>query len=660
MYINKVTIKNFRLLRDSSLDFKNKLCMMIGHNNTGKTSFMVIFEKFMKSMKFGYNDFSIYLRKKMIEIDESTNIHEFTIRLQIEIIYEESDDLSNLSEFIMDLDPDNRRINLLFECSILKNKLIDALNSNSKIAKDRFIKDYLENYLSIEAYTYAVEDDIKESNRFKLIRKEIKDIKKLIDFEIIHAKRSVSSSEEIGNRRVLSTLTTKFFNRQNKSNPEKFQDINNIIDEIDTGLGKEYDLFFKDFLKNSKDFLNLRDLKVISNLKADRITNSSEVIYGDEENNLPEYLNGLGYLNILFLLLTIEIKKNTFINNDKDIKLLFIEEPEAHTHPQLQYIFARKIEELLSDIDGLQSIITTHSSHIISNCDFENIRYMNYTKDNGNGNVKIKNFYSELKNMYKNGDEFKFVNQYLSIEASELFFASKVIFVEGITEYMLLNYFISKFDLNKIEEEAKLDAKSSDIVKYVPLSSQNISVLQVGANAKVFKEFLDFLSIKTLIITDIDTVKKNIENNFIACPVQENPESISNYTIKHYLNAPEITDKDAYKEWMKDLINNNLNTKSGNIRIAYQKLENEYHARSFEDAFISINIELIKDNIGSIFGLKNIGNLELEMDFYKLTNSILKKKSDFSSSLLYLAHSNEKIDWEIPSYIREGFEWLLK
>lgn len=32
-----------------------------------------------------------------------------------------------------------------------------------------------------------------------------------------------------------------------------------------------------------------------------------------------------------------------------DINILFIEEPEAHTHPQLQYIFIKNIKELLRE-----------------------------------------------------------------------------------------------------------------------------------------------------------------------------------------------------------------------------------------------------------------------------------------------------------------------
>ncbi|WP_265733622.1 AAA family ATPase [Acinetobacter baumannii] len=76
------------------------------------------------------------------------------------------------------------------------------------------------------------------------------------------------------------------------------------------------------------------------------MSNSSKVVQIDsEENFLPESLNGLGNLNILYLLLQIDLKKRFFIQEDRSINLLFIEEPEAHTHPQMQYIFSKKIQK---------------------------------------------------------------------------------------------------------------------------------------------------------------------------------------------------------------------------------------------------------------------------------------------------------------------------
>ena len=45
-----------------------------------------------------------------------------------------------------------------------------------------------------------------------------------------------------------------------------------------------------------KKFLSMGNLKVVSNLKAREIVNdSSEVVYGDLTQRLPEHLNGLGH-----------------------------------------------------------------------------------------------------------------------------------------------------------------------------------------------------------------------------------------------------------------------------------------------------------------------------------------------------------------------------
>ena len=72
---------------------------------------------------------------------------------------------------------------------------------------------------------------------------------------------------------------------------------------MDASLAGVYESFFEDFLLNSKEFLNLDNLRVVSNLKSrELVESSSEVIYGEDFNHLPEYLNGLGYMNILYLL----------------------------------------------------------------------------------------------------------------------------------------------------------------------------------------------------------------------------------------------------------------------------------------------------------------------------------------------------------------------
>ena len=68
MYIDKIIVHNFRLLQSSTLDFHDPLCLLLGRNNSGKTSFLVVVEKFLKGGTFDINDFSLGIRKETTEV----------------------------------------------------------------------------------------------------------------------------------------------------------------------------------------------------------------------------------------------------------------------------------------------------------------------------------------------------------------------------------------------------------------------------------------------------------------------------------------------------------------------------------------------------------------------------------------------------------------
>lgn len=666
MRITKIAINNFRLLNNSVMDFDRDLCLLLGRNNTGKTSFMVLIEKFLKSGDFNFNDFSINLRSKLFAFDETTDANELAIQLIMALEYDETDNLCHLSEFILDLDPECKTVNLLFECSVKKDKLLDGIKNRGTMPIDKFVTNHIKDYLQKKVYTFSSMDDLKTENRYKLIEKEFKDIEKLIDFEIIHAKRSVSSSEERSGTKVLSKLTTDYYNHANINAPDKFESINALIAKMDEDLGNSYEKFFNNFLANAKEFLSMGNLKVVSNLKAKEIVNdSSEVVYGDLTQRLPEHLNGLGHMNILFLLLSIEIKKESFKANNKDIKLLLIEEPEAHTHPQIQYIFAQKIEEILKEVPGMQTIISTHSPHIVSNHPFENIRYMSLKKGEDGDNVEIKNFYNELSKKYVGEEkEFSFLTQYLSVQSSELFFADKAIFIEGISEGILMDYFSNQYDIKRKLEESKKEEEDPEYKSnYIPLSAQNITVIQAGANAKAFRHFIEFLQIPTLIITDIDTVYQKVgekKTTYPACSVSD-PEccNTSNATIKYYYGAPEfIYGCSTHIIWLENIKKHSQKCISDFVNVSYQCEEDGYYPRSFEDAFINVNLATMKKHQGQLLGLKNKDKIDTNDNIYDLTQKIIDKKSDFASSLLYVAYTDNSVEWTTPKYIWEGLEWL--
>ncbi|CAE6911894.1 ATP-dependent endonuclease [Vibrio campbellii] len=672
MHISNIRIQNFRLLKDTTLDLEdelnNELSLLIGKNNSGKTSFIVLFEKFLKSKNFYYDDFPLSLREKILKFSQETDEYSLAIRLSLTIKYGEEDNLQNLSEFIVDLDPKCNTARISFEATINKSKLLKDLDTVTK-RKNEFIKKNLSEYIQVSYYIFNEYSDFDSNHRSNLIKKDASDVNNLINLKIIQANRNVTSSDaKPQERRILSHLTTQFYNSKVKISHDDLDGINSSIIEADNQLSDNYKTFFKPFLQNAKSFLGLTDLNVVSDLQSKEVMGShSKITYGNNGSELPEHQNGLGYMNILYLLLNIEIEKADFEKAERDINLLFIEEPEAHTHPQLQYVFIDQITKTLKGIKGLQTFISTHSAHIVQKCNFKDIRYFRSTKDEAN--TEIRNFYRELQAKYADEENtnidnmekenFKFLNQYLTIESSELFFAEKIIFIEGTSEKMLLPYFMNRFDQDGMGEEDE-----------VALTSQNISILEVGANAKAFKHFLDFLEIKTLIITDLDTTMKKVKKgekgkqdsiSYQACPANVGTHT-SNATLRHYYKSPEFKDQD-FSEWMDKLKKHNHSDPTPLMKVAYQDVENGYQGRSFEEAFISANMDNIGIYLDDIGGLKNKGKFaDCKSDPDKFVDDMLdsKGKSSFASSLLYLALSKDNLNWNIPSYIKEGLKWIAK
>lgn len=667
MHISKIRIQNFRLLKDTTLDLEdelnNELSILIGKNNSGKTSFIVLFEKFLKSKNFYYDDLPLILRNDILQFSERTDEYSLAIRLSLIIKYGAEDNLQNLSEFIVDLDPKCNTARISFEATINKSKLIKDLQDVTK-RKNEFIKKNLSDYFEIRYYIFNEYSDFNKEHRSNLIPKDASDVNNLINLKIIQANRNVTSSDaNPQDRKILSHLTTQFYNSKNKISQDDINDINASIIEADSKLSRNYKTFFEPFLKNAKTFLALGDLNVVSDLQSKEVMAShSKITYGKDDTELPEHLNGLGYMNILYLLLNIEIEMADFKASGRDINLLFIEEPEAHTHPQLQYVFIDKIKETLKEIKGLQTFISTHSAYIVKKCNFKDIRYFRVQKNEAN--TEIRNFYIELQARYADEqnvdidkvekDHFKFLNQYLTIESSELFFAEKIIFIEGTSEKMLLPYFINQLDQDGMGDKDE-----------VALTSQNISILEVGANAKAFKHFLDFLEIKTLIITDLDTTEENVSKDgrktYKACPAKIGTHT-SNATLRHYYKSPKF-DEAGFAGWMEKLKDHSHDDPSPLIKIAYQNVEGRYQGRSFEEAFVSVNMDHIGSNLDDVDGLKNKDKFDdCKPDPDKFVDEMLdsKGKSSFASSLLYLALSKDNVKWNPPSYIKEGLKWIAK
>lgn len=710
MKILKVEVENFRLLKNFTIDLEDELTLVIGKNNTGKTSLLSVLDKFLNSgekNRFTFNDFNIDFKKKLKSLVETdivdlNSFEELGIKMTLFIEYSEKDDLSNVSKVMMDLDPENNFIVLGFGCVLnAENFLLlkedyKKFEANEKEKKEKddkyeirdlyyFLNRYHLNYFEIrkKSLLYDKEKDSYDSSKWIDLDSEKISPKDIINFKFISAKREVTNKDF---DKTLSGQTSKIYKKSEATSDQNkaIEEFKDKLSETDSGLSEIYSSLFETVIKKVKDFGGMKQnesvIKIISTLQhRELLEGNTTVVYShDGDNNLPEHYNGLGYMNLISMIFEIEILIHEFKKNKNeipaDINLLFIEEPEAHTHPQMQYVFIKNIKNLLEEginrEDGihreLQYIISTHSSHIVSDSEFDDIKYLKKSENNG---VSAKNLRDLEKEYIKDGEKgeknFRFLKQYLTLNRAELFFADKAIFIEGDTERILLPAMMKKMDKQFPTN---------------PLLSQNISIVEVGNYANVFEKFIQFIEVKSLIITDLDSVQKRAVQNddgtmkkigklkdkdkmaYYSCRVCDG-EKTSNPALQFFFNnmdfnALKVLDFDSKRfkketNWIVDI--------NGYLQIAFQTEEYSYQARSFEDAFFNIpkNIKFIKNNRKDFKGLKNMQLFsDPTKDCFDRAEKCIDSKGTFAVDILLFSSHNEFQDWEIPAYIKEGLVWL--
>ena len=171
--------------------------------------------------------------------------------------------------------------------------------------------------------------------------------------------------------------------------------------------------------------------------------------------------------------------------------LIVIDEPELHLHPKWQNVLIELFYEL-SDKFGNQFIIVSHSPVFVNERTIENVNRI-YIENNSSKIAKPNR--GELP---KAKDLVHIVN---SLNNEKIFFADKVILVEGIDDRILLQELIKK-ELSKIKGV--------------------IDILEVHGklNFPKYREFLNLFGIDNSIMADLDyifdIVDGSIKNMFVA------------------------------------------------------------------------------------------------------------------------------------------------
>jgi predicted ATP-dependent endonuclease of OLD family len=141
--------------------------------------------------------------------------------------------------------------------------------------------------------------------------------------------------------------------------------------------------------------------------------------------------NSLGYNNLLYIA---SILAELILEVDEDrgeetyLRLLLIEEPEAHLHPQLQVRLLRHLKTV-AEQKGIQVIVTTHSTVISSAVSVDNIIHLS-RKD---APVAVP-----LRSCGLSDTSRSFIDRWLDVTKSNLLFSRGVILVEGIAEAIVV------------------------------------------------------------------------------------------------------------------------------------------------------------------------------------------------------------------------------
>lgn len=534
MYLSELKLWNFRKYGSDSFDiskpdlivpFNRGLNVLIGENDSGKTSILDAIKLVLKTHAFEW-----------IKVEQKDFYNETeTLRIELKFKGFQPNEAKNFVEWLGWEGADNEAqpvLKLIYQVERKGSRIfpadVRAGMDETGYPLDAEAREYLKT-----TYLKALRDADND-----LIAKKNSRLSQIFQGHDLFKKQEGVKHEFESLFDGVNTQIERWFNKDDSINgTNNKKQIKDVIDK-----------FLHAFIGDSvNSTLTLTDPEIKSILE--KIALSIK----DGSNW------GLGTMNRLYM--AVEL---LHLNKEwNGLKLCLIEELEAHLHPQAQM----KVIEALQNINGVQFILTTHSPNLASKVKLQNLLLCN-----GNAVFSLNSNSTRL-----NKDNYKYLERFLDVTKSNLFFAKGVIIIEGWTEEILIPAIAKKVACD--------------------LTKNEISIVNVGSTAylhfaKIFLQAGEHqIRTKVSIVTDLDN-RPDENGNFYDEKRDERKEKIEalqkeleNTDIKIFIG----------KEWTLEW----CLFKSSSLSNLFKESVSEIHSKTadFKDKtkFESKLIEKLKD-----------------------------------------------------------------